>query len=460
MGLPDLLLAWYGDDFTGSTDVLEVLALHDLPSVLFLRPPDAGLLASFPGMRAIGLAGEARSTPVDWMDRRLGPTIGSLGSLGPRLVHYKVCSTFDSAPGTGSIGRAMEIGRSTLGVSVPVPVVVGAPALRRYSAFGNLFATVGDETIRLDRHPTMSRHPVTPMLEADLRRHLALQTRLRVELFDLLALWSDDYRLAFRRALAEGPDAILFDVADRTSLERVGELIWEEMGAARFAVASSGLEYALVAYWQSVRLLDAPADPPCARSVDRLAVVSGSCSPATAAQVEHAERLGWHCIEASPARLANAATRATETERLEQSARRALAAARSVVIHTSRGPGDPRSAEYETWLRDASGAARHDTNAAIGTALGEMLRALVEREGIERAIVAGGDTSSAAGAALGLDALTLIAPTAPGSPLCRAHSANRQLDGLSIVFKGGQVGGADYFEAVRQGRSLDESKRY
>jgi uncharacterized protein YgbK (DUF1537 family) len=428
--------------------------------VLFLRPPDARSLARFPGTRAIGVAGEARSKPVDWMDRHLGSAIDALAGLGSGLVHYKVCSTFDSSPSTGSIGRAMEIGRSTLGVSLPIPIVVGAPALHRYSVFGNLFATAGDETFRLDRHPTMSRHPVTPMLEADLRRHLALQTRLRVALFDLLALWSDDYRQAFRRLLAEAPDAILFDAADRRSLERAGELIWEEMRAARFAVASSGLEYALVAYWQAAGLLDAPSSPPPAKPVDRLAVVSGSCAPATAAQVAHVERLGWSCIEASPRRLADPATRANELERLERFARQALAAGRSIVVHTSRGAGDPRALEYEAWLGEGSRIERHEANAGIGASLGELLRVLVEREGVERAIVAGGDTSSAAGAALGLDALTLIAPTAPGSPLCRAHSANQALDGISIAFKGGQVGGADFFDAVRQGRSLNDSKRY
>jgi len=30
---------------------------------------------------------------------------------------------------------------------------------------------------RLDRHPVMSRHPVTPMSEADVARHLEKQSR-------------------------------------------------------------------------------------------------------------------------------------------------------------------------------------------------------------------------------------------------------------------------------------------
>ena len=57
-----------------------------------------------------------------------------------------------------------------------VPLVVGAPQLKRYTFAGHLFAAYQGEVYRIDRHPVMSRHPVTPMAEADLRLHLAQQT--------------------------------------------------------------------------------------------------------------------------------------------------------------------------------------------------------------------------------------------------------------------------------------------
>ncbi|MFY9512622.1 MAG: four-carbon acid sugar kinase family protein, partial [Rubrivivax sp.] len=55
----DLLLSYYGDDFTGSTDALEALTLAGVPTVLFLQPPDTTALQRFPGVRAVGLAGQA-----------------------------------------------------------------------------------------------------------------------------------------------------------------------------------------------------------------------------------------------------------------------------------------------------------------------------------------------------------------------------------------------------------------
>ncbi|MFM8532123.1 MAG: four-carbon acid sugar kinase family protein [Acidimicrobiia bacterium] len=454
MALSRVPVAWYGDDFTGSTDVMEVLAMNGLPSVLFLGIPDHATLERFGNMRAIGIAGDARSRPPAWMDEHLAPCFRFLRDLGADLVHYKVCSTFDSSPDKGSIGRALEIGRTTLDSRLAVPIVVGAPALRRYCTFGNLFAAVGEETFRLDRHPTMSRHPVTPMAESDLRRHLAVQTPQRVALFDVLALWANDYRQRFRRLLAEEPDAILFDVVDAVSLARCGELIWEEVRAARFAVASSGLQYALTSYWKASGMLDAPDACASVPAVDRLVVVSGSCSPVTAKQIREAQASGWKSVAADPQRLAQPATRSIECDRLEESALAALESGKSVVVHTACGPDDPRVHRFNDWLRLSDPMIQGAANANVGGALGDLLRSLIERVGIERAIVAGGDTSSASGAPLGIDALTFIAPTSPGSPLCRAHAREGPLDGISIVFKGGQVGGPGYFEAVRQGHFL------
>jgi len=57
-GWPDgPLLAYYGDDFTGSTDAMEAMTAAGVPTVLFLAVPDAALRARFPDARCIGIAG-------------------------------------------------------------------------------------------------------------------------------------------------------------------------------------------------------------------------------------------------------------------------------------------------------------------------------------------------------------------------------------------------------------------
>ena len=125
----------------------------------------------------------SRSLPTDKMQAELTPIFNRLKKLNALIMHYKFCSTFDSSTDIGSIGRAIEIGAEIFQSGV-VPVIVGAPALGRYVAFGNLFARSGgnSEVFRIDRHPTMSRHPVTPMNEADLIVHLSRQTSLPITL--------------------------------------------------------------------------------------------------------------------------------------------------------------------------------------------------------------------------------------------------------------------------------------
>ena len=418
-----LLYAYYGDDFTGSTDVLESLAEGGVPAVLLLRPPTDDLLARFPHVRAVGLAGDSRSRDPTWMDSHLPGAFEALAALSPRIVHYKTCSTFDSSPEVGSIGRAMEIGAATFGG--PVPILVGAPHLGRYVAFANLFAEAGGAVYRIDRHPTMARHPVTPMGEADLRRHLAAQTAMPIAHVPLDALQADGAR-AFEAAVAAGAKAVLFDGMTAADLLAAGEVLLDRRDV-RFAVGSSGVTRALLAAWHVRSIVAPPSDLPAAAAVERLLVVSGSCSPVTAAQVEWARAHDWATIAVDVA--------AIDEEGLSRAVAEPLQRGRNAVLHSASGP-----------LAEGVQA----SGAVLGAALGRIARAVIGRTGISRVLFAGGDTSSHAVAELELDALTWAAPLERGAPLCRAHTATA-LDGLELVLKGGQMGGPAFFEVVRGG---------
>ena len=111
--LPEgILLAWYGDDFTGSAAVMEVLTFAGIPAMLFLDVPTQAQLARYPDLKAIGVASTARAQSPEWMDRELPPIFSAMSKLNPTLFHYKACSTLDSSNFVGSIGRAIEIGFS------------------------------------------------------------------------------------------------------------------------------------------------------------------------------------------------------------------------------------------------------------------------------------------------------------------------------------------------------------
>lgn len=109
-----LLLSYYGDDFTGSTDVMEALASNGVKTALFLGIPSTETLAKFSDCQAIGIAGTSRSQTPEWMADNLTPAFAWLKRLDAAICHYKICSTFDSSPAIGNIGKAIEIGREIL----------------------------------------------------------------------------------------------------------------------------------------------------------------------------------------------------------------------------------------------------------------------------------------------------------------------------------------------------------
>jgi uncharacterized protein YgbK (DUF1537 family) len=434
------LLAWYGDDFTGSTDVLEAVSRSGLRSVLFLHQPGDATFARFKDCQAFGLAGSSRSETPEWMNEHLPPAFEWLRGLGARITHYKVCSTFDSSPRIGSIGWAIEIGKAVFDVPW-VPVVVGAPSLRRYMVFGNLFAEVDGHTYRIDRHPTMSRHPVTPMDEADLRLHLAKQTSLRSALIDVLDLSASDLDRRVQTTITANPDVVFIDVMDDRTLAAAGRLLWDTALSQRFVAGSSGIEYSLIEWWRASGLLALrPADA-VAEPVDRLLVVSGSCSPVTQRQIQHARQNGFAAIRLDARALADGGAE-TIVEAARKSACEALANGRSVCVYTSGGPEDGV---------DPGGHDRGKFARRLAEQTGRVLRFVLDCSRVERVVVAGGDTSSHAGRQLGIDALTFLASLAPGAPLCRAWSAAAVRDGLQIVFKGGQCGRDDFFSLARDG---------
>jgi uncharacterized protein YgbK (DUF1537 family) len=427
--MSELLLAYYGDDFTGSTDTLEALSINGVPTVLFLDAPHVARLDRFAGVRAVGVAGVSRSRSPAWMSAHLPGVFRILKDLSAPICQYKVCSTFDSSPQTGSIGRAIEIGQDIFG-NPCVPVVVGVPALGRYVLFGHLFARAGGEVYRIDRHPTMKSHPVTPMTESDLRVHLARQTQRKIGLVDILAIRSGVAESRWRALSREGCQVAIFDGLDEESLLEIGRILWtRRLATQTFAVGSSGLDYALAAYWRAAGIVRPVASFPDVRPAERIVVVSGSCSPVTEKQLRWAMAKGFAGMKVAPD--------GASFDEVRQRALEELARGRSVAIHTALGPADQRPGIVgEDWAQR----------------LGTLLRELLEVSGVRRAVLAGGDTAGHAGRQLGLYALTFVRPLDPGAPLCRAWSDNPQLDGLELVFKGGQIGGDDFFGAVLHGR--------
>jgi len=445
------LIAFYGDDFTGSSASMEATAFAGVESVLFLSPPTTERLSDFAGYRVIGVAGVARAQSPEWMDEHLPPVFDLLAAIGAPVIHYKVCSTFDSAPHIGSIGRAIDIAARKF--EGWIPLVIADPGMGRYQAIGNLFAAAQGAVHRLDQHPVMARHPVTPMHEADLARHLAGQTDKTIGLVDFVSVKRGDADARLAQEIAAGAKIVSLDVLDKETLIEAGRLIWERGAHPTFGVGSQGLEAALVAWWRHAGLIPQEAPTFRAAPVERIACVSGSVSPVTAAQIALARDKGFATIALDTARAVDAAEWERETGRATEAALTALGSGRDALVHSAAGPDDPSVAAFRTAV-EMSNQLVEAVNERVGVGLGAILDGILAKTRLPRAVISGGDTSGRAASMLGIDALTAIAPLAPGSPLCRAHAARADRDGLEIALKGGQVGAPDFFLAAKNGGAL------
>jgi uncharacterized protein YgbK (DUF1537 family) len=302
-----------------------------------------------------------------------------------------------------------------------VGVVPAGPLLGRYVVFGNLFAASGGDIHRIDRHPAMREHPITPMEESDLLLHLGRQTAQRVALVNVLELRAS----CFRWPADAG--AVLFDGIGSDDMAQAARRIWEHRQTPRtFVVGSSGFTYGMLDYWRAQGWLPDSDPAPGVGSIrkdGRLLVLAGSCAPATERQIRSALRAGFHGIRLNPAELNQSAA---EGEAVAQ-----LAAGRNVILYSALGSSDRVEIEDRP---------------ALATAMGKLLRKLILASQVNRVLVAGGDTASHAARELGISALTFAAPLVRGAPLCRAHGFPGELE---LVLKGGQIGPETFFEQVQ-----------
>lgn len=430
VGATSIAAAFYGDDFTGSVDALLQFARNGWRGRLFVGTPSADDLADAAATGdVVGIAGIARSLRPDELESELRPALAQLASLHPAVLQYKACSTADSSPEIGSLGRVIEVGRSVVadagGTAIPVPLLFAQPDFGRYTAFGHHFAAERGVVYRLDRQPTMSTHPATPMTESDLAVHLGRQTHLPIASLAFPAYTSPPELAA---ALRGSPAAaVVLDALDASHLEVVGTAITHlaaSVDGPVFAIGSGGLSWGLSATGRR----DAEPIPTASTEIGPVLVVSGSRSPATRRQADAADAAGWLV------RPLGLGADDTVDDVLT-----ALASGRSVALTSDDAleAGDAGT---------GAGDALLETIAAAAASV--VLRA-ARAGATRRVIVCGGDTSSRVTVLLGARSLSIAANPWSNVVLLRAHADDPAVDGLELLLKGGQVGDDDLFERVR-----------
>lgn len=416
------VLGCIADDFTGATDLANNLVRAGMRTVQTIGVPndDSQLIDT----HAVVVALKSRTiAAADAVAQSLA-ALAWLRSVGVAQIYFKYCSTFDSTA-QGNIGPVIDALLDGLhgpgcGFTVACPAF---PENQRTVFHGHLF--VGDVLLS---DSGMRTHPLTPMTDANLLRVLQAQTRRKVGL-----LAHETVRLGWQ-AIAAGCAALQEQGVGVAVVDAISTADLMEIGRALATVplvtASSGLALGLPQNWNNLLPQDGADQMPPAMGAR--AVLSGSCSATSLAQIAHFKQLGHPAFAVDP--LAIAAGEDVCAQALAW-AKPWLATA-PVLIYASAAPDSVRSTQAQLGVARAS-ALVEETLAQIATGLFDL--------GVQQWVVAGGETSGAIVQALGVQRLRIGPQIDPGVPWTVTQAARWPDKCLHLALKSGNFGAQDFF---------------
>jgi uncharacterized protein YgbK (DUF1537 family) len=428
-----MILGCIADDFTGATDLANNLVRAGMRVVQTIGVP--ATRAEAPGMGevdAVVVALKSRTAPVDEAVAQSLAACRWLRAGGAQQIYFKVCSTFDSTP-AGNIGPVAQALMAELAQQTAAPITDFAivtpafPENGRTVFKGHLF--VGD--VLLSDSP-MRHHPLTPMTDANLVRVMQAQLSpgARCGLIEhrTVAQGAPAVRERIAALRAEGVDFAVADAVGDADLH----VLAQASSHLALVVAGSGLAIGIPALHGLVPRPEAAALP---KATGACAVVSGSCSAATNAQVAdfiaRAPGGADRAFAIDPLRLAAG----------EDVAAQALAwavprlADGPVLVYATAAPETVKAVQAQLGVERAG--------ALVEQALARVAQGLVAA-GVGQLLVAGGETSGACVQALGVDTLRIGPQIDPGVPWCHATPPTRT-QGLHLALKSGNFGGVDFF---------------
>lgn len=416
------------DDFTGASDALATLARSGLRARLYLKSPSLKNNPEIAELDAVGLATALRS-----MDKNSGQLamqkIGSeLSLLDGDFYHFKICSTFDSANKVGNIGVVSAEFAKQIDAKWTA-FIGGQPSLGRFCVFGNLFATADTTDIyRIDRHPLMMRHPITPMNESDMRLHLQQQYGGQIGLINFTEYSQDTASLETKllKRIANGESRTLFDVSCADDLLIIGKLIRRISRKLKvLCVGASSVSESLIL---SERIKSAQKINNLQMSNRQglpVLAVAGSRSKTTSQQVERAKY--YTKIVLKPEIFSDDGN-AVKT--LIEDCCKILRQQKHVLIYT---------------LADTNyGVSSHE----MARITAKIVDKILNQSQIGFLTIAGGDTASLVIQCLNFDCLSYISDFDRGAPVMQGHLQGHSLDGVPMVLKGGQMGSIGFFDSI------------
>ena len=414
------LLGCIADDFTGATDLANNLVRAGMRVVQTIGVPEGSLSDE---VDAIVVALKTRTLPAADAVAQSLAALTWLQAQGVQQIYFKYCSTFDSTA-EGNIGPVTDALMNALKTDFTI-ACPAFPENGRTVFKGYLF--VGDELLH---ESGMRNHPLTPMNDSNLVRVLQAQTSRRVGLIDYRTVSRGAKAIEARieTLRAEGVSMAIVDATSNADLMHMGEAF----RGMPLVTAGSGVALGLPQNFAG--FTGAPQEQaaklPPARGLR--AIVSGSCSTATNAQVADFIARGGAAFAVDPLRLAEGVDVASQALRWAE----ALLKAGPVLVYATATPEAVRAVQAQLGVQRAGEMVEH-TLAAVA-------RGLVER-GVAQLVVAGGETSGACVQALDIAMLRIGPQIAPGVPWCHAPSPHAEGGAVHIALKSGNFGAVDFF---------------
>jgi uncharacterized protein YgbK (DUF1537 family) len=416
------LLGCIADDFTGATDLANMLVRGGMRTVQSIGIPAADVAGQLDA-DAIVIALKSRTVPAADAVKESLEALHWLRERGCEQIFFKYCSTFDSTP-AGNIGQVSE----ALLEALDSDFTLACPAFPengRTVFRGHLF--VQDQLLS---ESGMQHHPLTPMTDANLVRVLQAQTRGKVGLLrhDSVSGGVESIRARIARFRADGVRMAVADAVSDADLHALGEACAD----LALLTGGSGLALGLPANFRragKLRDLDA-AQVPAVEGGE--VVLAGSASQATNAQVATWLQAGRPAFRVDP--LALAAGQPVIEEALAFVADHA----QTVLIYATSTPDEVKAVQRELGAERAG----HLVEQALG-----RIASRLRETGVRRFVVAGGETSGAVVQALNIQLLQIGAQIDPGVPACVSTPG----EPLALALKSGNFGGADFFDkALKQ----------
>jgi uncharacterized protein YgbK (DUF1537 family) len=411
------------DDFTGATDVAVAFRRRGLRTRLIFGVPEGGAVdadgSGDGGPVALVIALKTRTTPAEYAVQQSVAAARWLQGAGARQLYFKYCSTFDSTP-AGNIGPVLDA-LSELTDARRVLMTPSAPTHRRTQYQGYLFV---DGVLLSESH--MAHHPLTPMTDSSLPRLLSAQTRTSVGLVrhEIVRLGFERIRAEARLIAPSERTYLLVDAIDDGDLEAIGRAAASDPLVAGAAGLATGLAAAADGSVSGVAAMDADTDRDLLSA--RAAILTGSCSRATLAQISVLLERGHPAHRLDPTVDANSAGLAAAALAWYDALPNGPTA-RAPLIYSSAEPAE---------LSRIQGLLGVEGSASIlESAIGRIAAGLVER-GVRRIISAGGETSAAVTSALGVHDCVIGTEAAPGVPWI--FDTRRP---LVLLLKSGNFGG-------------------